>query len=518
MSAQFLDLPPELILACLVHLPFRDLNSCKKCGNRLLHNIIANSVLLHYRREQEVAGVAENPFLPWTSGVSERLEDLQARESNWLNFSPRSTHEIRLDVDSSGVYDLASDIYLVGDTPDPILGLSTVIKYVQTSPGEGLPQWRQVNAGKPIVDFGTALEEHDLIAIVTYTYHDNDPTMASIDVLLFHLSTGAPHSLAASPAIHVHDVEAVRNLPGLSIEISGDVLALSLVYWGYDERDGDCLYIYDWKSGASRMAPLQVYSTGLVFVSPDIIAVPNSLDEDLEILLVPPAGEYNANPRFAYSLLLPATKSEHWVHTFQCRAAPNPRPSGLNRLARARFHPRPASAIMLFLLHVDGELGPTDHMFVLHRLPLLCILAAPPHDAHLIAIRWAQWGPACTRWFDATALSTQYITATAGQRMVRIARTAPAVPAPIVVMSFNARDVEAVRAAGGGGPAGVRVVEAGALHLAAFEEPIVSLLPFVETSSQEVYDYGAVLINDESIIGARFGTRHVESLHVHHFG
>ncbi|KAJ7044238.1 hypothetical protein C8F04DRAFT_1070007 [Mycena alexandri] len=519
---ELLDLPPELILACLLHLSFHDLNSCLRCGNRLLHDIIANSVLLRYRREQELAGVEENPFFRSTSGISDRLADLRNREENWLGFSPRSTRAIPLDFESGGIYDLASDIYLVGNTADPTTGLCTAIKYVYTSPGSDLPEWREISAGRSIIDFGTALEEHDLIAIVTYTPHDSNPQMASIDALLFHLSTGAPHSLANNPTIHIHDVERHRGRPGISIEISGDVLALSLLYWEYEERDLDVLQLFDWKSGASRMTPLSIYNTGLVFITEHIIAVPNCLEAKLDILIIPPAKDDNTVPRFVYSLLLPSMKPDMWVHSFQCRGAPNPR-AGLNRFTRARFLPRPQDAILLFILHIGNDDVATNHMFVLHRLSFLRLLdvCAKHANSSGLILEWPSWGPVCTRWLNANSLSMQYITTTVGQRMVTIANSAPDQPAPIHVLSFNAEDVEAQRLRKDesiGPHATVRVVEEGGLQLEPFEDTILSLIPFVETRSRELFDYNAVLINDENIVGARFGARHVESLHVHHFG
>ncbi|KAJ7764422.1 hypothetical protein B0H16DRAFT_1687791 [Mycena metata] len=519
---ELLDLPPELILACLLYLPFRDLNSCLHCGNRLLHRIITNSMALRYRREQELAGVEENPFCPSNSGTSDRLADLRTREANWLGFSPRSTHTIPLDFQSGGVYDLASDIYLVGNTADPTTGLCTSIKYVYTSPGSDVPEWREISAGKSIIDFGTALEEHDLIAILTYTPHDSNPQMVSIDVLLFHLSTGAPHSLTNNPTIHIHDVERHRGRPGISIEISGDVLALSLLYWEHPERDLDVLRLFDWKSGTSKIIPLSVYNTGLVFITEHIIAVPNCLEAKLDIVIIPSAKDDTTAPQFVYSFLLPSMKPEMAVHSFQCRSAPNPR-AGLNRFTRARFLHRPQDAILLFILHIGSEDIATNHMFVLNRpsfLRILDVCANHANGGHLI-VPWSAWGPVCTRWLDATSLSMRYITTTVGQRMVTIAHAAPDQPAPICVLNFNAKDVEAQRARGDeldGPDATVCVVEAGALELGPFEDPIVSLIPFVETRSRELFDYDAVLINDENIVGAKFTPGHVESLHVHHFG
>lgn len=77
--------------------------------------------------------------------------------------------------------------------------------------------------------------------------------MASLDVLLLKFSTAAPHPLAAHPTLHIHDIELVREKPGVSIEIVGENLALSLVYWNDERRDMDTFHLYNWKSGMPKM-------------------------------------------------------------------------------------------------------------------------------------------------------------------------------------------------------------------------------------------------------------------------
>ncbi|KAF7335661.1 hypothetical protein MVEN_02221100 [Mycena venus] len=524
-ESEFLKLPPELILACLANLPVTDLVSCLQCGNRLLRDIILKSVLLRYRREQERAGVQENPHVASNLVIADRLEQLLRREANWLSFTPRSTHTIPIDFQTTGLYDLTSDVYLVGDAPNPNTHMCTGIKYTYTSPGSDGPQWRAVDGGKSIIDFGTAFEEHDLIAMVTYTPHDHNPQVASIDVLLLSFSTGASHPLAAHPTLHIHDVEVTRNRPGVSIEIVGQTLALSLVYWSYELRDMDTLHLYNWKSGAMKMDPFPVYNTGLVFLTHDILVLPNSVEESLDVYHIP---EDDKLPRSLLSFHLPELVQSTFILSIQCRGAPNPRGASVRRPSRAAFLPRPSDAILLFSFQIGNPTGATEHMFVVHRglfaASINLSLAEGEDDENpQIDVEWEAWGPRCTHWLDAAELSTQYITTTAGQRLVTIAHEAPETPAPIRMLDFNAASVETQLrtrglAAVDGPHAVVRAVKASSQHPAFFERPIVSELPYVETTSKRMFDYGAVLINDENIIGARFGDRTVEELEVLHFG
>ncbi|KAJ7735540.1 hypothetical protein DFH07DRAFT_1065029 [Mycena maculata] len=506
----FLALPPELILACLADLNFAALDACLETGNRLLNEIIFNSVLLRYRKELERACVEENPSRSPKPSVAERLRELRDRDANWLNFTPTSRRTVTLDFRTTGIYDLANDFYLVGDTPDPITMLCTGIKYIRTARGS---EWRRIDAGKPIVDFGLALEEHDLIAIVTY----DNAQMRSLDIMLLKFSTGEPHPRAAKPTLHVQDVEIHRGRPGISIEIVGENIAFSVLYWADEQRDRDTFHLFNWKSGAGKMTPFPLNNTGLTFLTPEILIVPSSVDNSLDVFRIPPSVDSQL-PSFLHSFGLPELEPAHAILTFQCRGEPNPR-SMSTCPSRAKFLPQPDNAIVLFSFQLGrvAQADVTHHMFVLDRARFTRVLDDCDSDAG--DIPWAEWGPQCARWLDADPISMHYITTTCGQRMVTIADGARTRPAPIYVLDFNPAHVRRQRAAG---PVdGVRVVEADeepGQRRGPFMEPIHSLVPYVETVSKGLFDYGAVLINEEHIIGAKFGDRSVESLEFLHFG
>ncbi|KAF8169687.1 hypothetical protein K438DRAFT_1854997 [Mycena galopus ATCC 62051] len=468
-KSHFLKLPSELILACLASLPLSDLDSCLQCGNRLLRDIIRNSVFLRYRRKQEHAGVEENPHLESNLVVADRLAELKRRETNWLHFTPRSMHTIALDFETAGLYELTSDMYFVGDA--------------------SASQWRAIECGKSIIDFGTAVEEHDLVAMVSSTVHDSDPHMASIDVLLFKVSTGTPHPLAACPVLHIHNVEVSRGRPRLSIEFSGKTMALSLVYWNCEQRDMDAFHLYNWISGTAKMDPVRVHNTGLAFLAEDIIILPNSFDNSLDVFRIPE----DDSPPFLQSF--PLRQTSH-----------------------ATFLSRPSDSLLLFSFQIRNRAGMTDHMFVVNRGHFSAATNLYKDNGN--PVEWEKWGPQCTRWLDAEEFSTRYITATAGYRMVTISHGAPEHPAPIRILNFNPTDVEVQRTRGNidGPHARVRVVEPSSQDIEPFMDPIASDLPYVEIVSKQLFDYDAVLLNDENIIGVRREDRIVRSLEVLHFG
>ncbi|KAF8145624.1 hypothetical protein K438DRAFT_2028646 [Mycena galopus ATCC 62051] len=509
-ESQFLKLPSELILACLASLPFSDLDSCLQCGNRLLRAIICESVFLRYRREQERAGVEENPQLAPNLVLADRLWELQRRETNWLNFTPRYTHNIALDFETTGLYELTSDMYFVADTPDPNTGLCTGIKYIRTSPGSEASQWHTIDCEKSIIDFGTAVEEHDLIAMVTSTVHDLDPEMASIDVLLFKFSTGAPHPLAACPVLHIHDVEVSRGHPGLSIEFSGKTMALSLVYWNCEEGDMDGLHLYNWVSDR-KTDPVSVSTTGLAFVAEDMMVLPDTFVDGLKVFQILGDG----SSRFLQSFRLPSVGG--LIFSFQCRGFPNPRES-IGKTSQATFLSRPSDSILLLSFRIRRRAGVTDHMLVVHRGRFAATINRYKDDGEVID--WEKWGPQCTRWLDAGEFATRYITAAVGYRMVTISHDAPEHPAPIRMLNFNSADVEVQRTRGpiDGPHATVRVVEPSTQDIEPFMDPIASDLPYVEIVSKQLFDYGGVLLNDQNIIGVRHEHGMVRSLEVLHFG
>lgn len=51
--------------------------------------------------------------------IWDRLADLRGCEWNWLNFTSKSTRRVPIDFQTTGIYDLAPDIYFVGDQPSP---------------------------------------------------------------------------------------------------------------------------------------------------------------------------------------------------------------------------------------------------------------------------------------------------------------------------------------------------------------------------------------------------------------
>lgn len=241
-----------------------------------------------------------------------------------------------------------------------------------------------------------------------------------------------------------------------------------------------------------------------MFLTPDLLIVPSSTEATLEVFRIPTSGE----GQLAHVFRLPELRAENSILSFQCRGDPNPR-ALTRRPSRAKFPSRPEDAVLIFTFETSGRThGTTQHIFIVNRALFCATLQSS--EADVVEVEWEAWGPRCTRWIDAASLAVHHITVTCGQRMVSIPHHAWRIPAPIRVLDFNPRHVQMQRAVGPveGEHATIRVVEDTQApdwlkHLDTFKEPVISLLPYVEIVSKEDFDFGAVLINDENILGVR---------------
>ncbi|KAF7312002.1 hypothetical protein MIND_00212100 [Mycena indigotica] len=542
-----LDLPPELLLECVAYLSVRDVLACFR-GNRQLHAVLASSAALRYRLLQAQLAVVENPHHPALPGLvaAERLALLEAREERWMALKPLSRHTLGLEFENAGIYDVTGDYFLVGDVPDAQAGsMCRAIKYVATAPADDgeLPEWRRIWVGKPIVDFGMAVEELDLIAVVTSTPAAH-PLKQTIAVQLLSFSTGQPHPHAAQPEITLNTVLREHGRPGASVEIVGRTLAVSFLYWSQQSRDADLLYILDWHTGAPITPPQQVYNTGVVFLTPTMLLVPNALETALDVVCLPQDGAPSRDP-VIHSFRLPALQDGHGIYAFQCRGEPNPRtaffpyPSGADKPgSRARprgaFLPAPEDNLILITFTTGSEArnSTRDHLLVLPRArfvagiaPLLALSAAAPVVVPL-DVPWAQWGPRHTRWLDARPLAKHYITTTCGMRLVAIRLDARRTPAPARVLSFARATVDAyARQLPEGGRVTATLVPADDpqrppefASLAVFAEAVHSALPYVEVQTAETFAYDTLIVNNESLVGVTFGADSVAALEVMYFG
>jgi hypothetical protein len=179
-NVKFLSLPPELLIDILALLPYPALFAAQRtCA--ALHALITSTPRLQYALTLSLAGASATA----TGGpaIPPRLAALRAREDNWRALAFTGTTPIPVAHRASGIYDLTSGVYLLGEAA-PAAGTTrgadigsmdserrtAAVRYVRL-PGRpvppGTPKWGRIAVGEDIVDVGLNLPEHDLIAVIT---------------------------------------------------------------------------------------------------------------------------------------------------------------------------------------------------------------------------------------------------------------------------------------------------------------------------------------------------------------
>ncbi|KAJ7058878.1 hypothetical protein C8F01DRAFT_1232477 [Mycena amicta] len=533
-----LDLPPELILRALIHLPLDDLASCLHSGNRTLAGIISDSFTIRYRTEQELAGVEENNRALKTLTTSERLDTLRAREERWRSFRPSARYNIPFPKPSHMFsYAIDSGLWMLADIEDTFTELSTTIQYARLTAQPS--EWHTVFTGLPFANFSTALEEQDLLVVCSCVPCSDDPSLVSVEVHLLCFSTGIPHPSATQPVIFLERRRA-NIVIDVNLEVVGHVMVISCHDWDQLEQgNAHVLYVFNWRKGLLLMDPVFNVTDAMVFLAATVLMIFRPSHNNLEIYHLPGAeSDGTHNPPNPLSLCLPKLSQDRSILPMRvhCQVSPNPRTEVSSpHYQQAAFAPPPKDAIV-FLSYQTAFRGnadalPEEHRFVILPAPLLTLVS----EAETRSIPWSDWGAKCTRWLDPHLTSPAWIKSTCGQRMISFPpydpreRTAHA----IALLDFNPRQVSRVRRGhdgdvdASGKTTITRVVKAGAPSdrllescFTHFAEPVSSDIAYVEQTSKEKFDFDNVYLSEECIVGMRYAPDDyaVDTLEVLYFG
>jgi len=173
------------------------------------------------------------------------------------------------------------------------------------------------------------------------------------------------------------------------------------------------------------------------------------------------------------------------------------------------FQPSSRDSIIVFNLTYDmvGPLMILDYpvfRFVIHRQALLDLLALSiieRSDAGPQSLAWSDWGPARTRWFEATEDKDTFLQVMSGQRYVSVANKEYEDNFPITLYDFNPQNIplsdHAVTYRGR-----TAYVEPYRSHdIQPFGEEVWSELPYIEHKWLTNYDgMEDVIMDDERII------------------
>ncbi|TFK83621.1 hypothetical protein K466DRAFT_602712 [Polyporus arcularius HHB13444] len=376
-----LTLPDELIVQIAYHLTPGDLLHIQEVCSRL-QDVVKSNAALQYAIELFVSGMIDNPSSRLVPG--ERLRILRAKEHAWRELDLSDRTVLPLSHHPSGIYDLTGGVLLLGErkVTQSLVGtdnVHTVKLHSVFGRGDGdRPDpnslWRKIDLGKQVIDVGLAIQEHDLVAIVTYSYINEAQLWASIDVHLIEHSTGQPHPAAAQPVIHFDNIHYLPGHCSIMLEISGNSLCFLLNnYFPFVTADPVSLIIFDWKSGRRMACQKRAYQdptmfNSFVLLSPVMVVLPiiptNSLEichlpEELTAPAPPPAEgeEPQAVPDLITScvLELPTLRGAAIVLRMTCRCEPNPRgpPSSATHADKQiPFFSDPHASAMILHMHI----------------------------------------------------------------------------------------------------------------------------------------------------------------------
>ncbi|KAI0367219.1 hypothetical protein BV20DRAFT_1024880 [Pilatotrama ljubarskyi] len=399
-----LDLPDELLVHIASDLHFRDLLNLQQVCSRW-RDVVKSNAALQYDIELRVAAMVDNPSSRLVPG--ERLRILRAKEQAWRTLDLSDKRSLVLGHRPSGIYDLTGGTLLLGERrvaegfsgTDAVHTIGLHSAFSGSGPRAPPSLWSNIDLGKQVIDVGLAIQEHDLIAVVTYSYVNEARLLAAVDIHLLQHSTGQPHPAAAKSVIHF---DTIHYLPGhcsIMLEISGDTLCFLLNnYFPFINADPVTLVIYNWKTGRPMVGQKRLYSDPTMFnsfilLSPDTVVLPiipmNALEICQfgdELAAPPPAPPPGAQQGIFTKTELPELKTTcvlqlpplhpgALVLRMTCRCEPNPRgpPSSATYTEKAvPYYSDPEKAVMILHLHLRLPIGVTRvYTMIVHRSSLV---------------------------------------------------------------------------------------------------------------------------------------------------
>ncbi|KAJ7805767.1 hypothetical protein B0H14DRAFT_3484731 [Mycena olivaceomarginata] len=230
-------------------------------------------------------------------------------------------------------------------------------------------------------------------------------------------------------------------------------------------RGLDSVYLFEWKTGKLKWKNTAESGTyyGGVFLSPEVIMLPNTIAARLELWSTAP--EQKAP---ILMLHLPRLVPGRSIRTITARGEPNPQGT-YRKPRRMPFHSSVEDSIVLY----------------------------------------ADWGPDICRWLNAGGVVMDWITITSGQRCVLLPRQSPSW---FIMLDFNPAKVRAHEV--------LQPEDDPFVDYGIWAEPVVSRLPchFVRSAAEFERYHGASLDDHRIIATRRNILGRVCEVDIHYFG
>ena len=159
-----LQIPPELVTRILSYLSPLDIISCARTC-RILHDVCSASAL-RYLVQMERCSVSDD----LSPGLSypERLRIVKEREEAWEMLDFRKSIQASTPFESNGLYDLTSGAFFLHCANH---GTTTGYSYITlpslSSVQDQKLEWKEFSLETEMLNFGLAVDEHDMIAVLT---------------------------------------------------------------------------------------------------------------------------------------------------------------------------------------------------------------------------------------------------------------------------------------------------------------------------------------------------------------
>ncbi|KAM6489627.1 hypothetical protein JOM56_014949 [Amanita muscaria] len=512
--------------------------------NREFDATIQSSTLAQYYLACQAAGVVDNPRSPLS--YAERLEALKKREDAWRKLKPVFETTIKVDQPPAS-FEVTAGNYFLNDKD----GKAAVYYYRLPSSPQDNPQWFSIpghGTGQSwsgsIVEWGMAIYEHDLVVnVISYVYLIVDMQRHSLDLVLLKFSTGEYHPVARHPLIHVQ--RSPSALPFANVTIVGDNLALVV-----HDQDGSKLFIFDWKTGHKRLVTYEdaYYFSCPIFVSPELLLVPNSILSNFEVWQL--FSHSNSNPPVQIlSLQIPAVSDNYFIADIRCHGEPSPFLHSVPYFPPRPFSSSSENSIITVNLRLESPSAPElqiAYKLIMHRNALLDTIQKwtsasllEQKDLPIWLNEWTDWGPPISRWFEVKEIHKWWTRQSAGQRYAFLD------PNPcdrrkymVAVADFNLhgvrRNAEMMQLRGEGEDNGdngnngegnkeeneeeLEILD----HEGVFSEEVYMGLKCVVHHAPGEYDFDVVLMDEERLLGLKLlkqdGSETIESIEVLYIG
>ncbi|KAM6499995.1 hypothetical protein JOM56_005503 [Amanita muscaria] len=512
-------IPRELVERIFLLLDTNNMLRCRLV-NRWFNGIILSSLVLRYSLACKAADVIDNPASLLL--YAERLEALEKREDAWRTLKPVFEMMIKVNHQPSSIYGLTEGAYFLDDHN----GKDLHYCQLPSSP-EDNPQWIRIQGHGleegTFVNFATAIYEHDLMIKIISSDIVNQADMQhySLDLVLLKFSTGEYHPLARNPRIHVQRSPSARHW--VSPTIVGDNIAL--VVHSKDDTVSDKLFIFDWKTGHKRLqhATTENAYSDLIFISPEILLVPNFVQSHFEVWHLPPSHPNPKPPVQILALQIPAISSDYSLVSITCDGEPNPFLHSRPYLPHRPFFPSPENSIIVASLRFSStslfqRRRYASYTLVMHRRSST---TSSKSQCSFLQVKWTDWGPPISRWFQVKAIQAQFITSF-GQRCAFLFPNPRDRRKTIVsVVDFNPHNVRRnaemeMRLRGGEGEdnggngnneEGKEEEDEDELeildHEGVFSEEVYMGLKGVVYHAPDEYDFNQLLMDEERLLGLK---------------